>query len=289
MKKRKAKALSDLLWGKILPWIVLAGLSVYVILPLLNMIIASVKPLSEIQVSSGGLLPSRFDFGTYVRMWDTVPLLHYIINSLIIVSISTAISIVISVFAGYALDRFRFRGRRLFGHFLVSAQTMPNFLILLPLYLIYVFIRAVLRVPMVGTYQGVIITYLAFTLPFSIWMMKGFFETIPKELEEAAFIDGCGYIAAIRKIILPLTLPGVTAVAIYGFLLGWQEVLFASALTDSSTRTIAVGLRNYASTTSTYWNEMMAASVTVTIPIVLLFIFLQRYFISGLTAGGVKG
>ena len=99
MKKRRVKLLTDFIWGKLLPWIVLAGLSVYVILPLLNMIVASVKPLSEIQVSSGGLLPSRFDFGTYVRMWETVPLLHYIINSLIIVSISTAVSIFISVFA----------------------------------------------------------------------------------------------------------------------------------------------------------------------------------------------
>lgn len=283
------KKLSKFFWEKLLPTFIIVILSVYVILPLLNMIVASVKPLNEIQISKGGLWPSRFDFGTYVRMWSTVPLSKYILNSTIIVTISTAISIVVSVFAGYALDRFRFRGRKFFGHFLVSAQTMPNFLILLPLYLIYVFIRATFRIPMVGTYQGIIITYLAFTLPFSIWMMKGFFETIPRELEEAAFIDGCGYLTSIRKIILPLTVPGVTAVSIYAFLLGWQEVLFASALTDQSTRTISVGLRNYASTTSTYWNEMMAASVTVTIPIVAIFIFLQRYFISGLTAGGVKG
>lgn len=283
------KMVSDKIWDKYLPGLIIAVLSVYVVLPLLNMVLASVKPLSEIQVSSGGFFPSRFDFGTYIRMWQTVPLSRYIVNSTIIVTTATALSIVMSILAGYALDRFRFRGRKVFGHFLVSAQTMPNFLILLPLYLIYVFIRTTFRIPMVGTYQGIIVTYLAFTLPFSIWMMKGFFETIPRELEEAAFIDGCGYVTTIRKIILPLSLPGVVAVAIYAFLLGWQEVLFSSVLTDQRTRTVAIGLRNYASATTIYWNEMMAAAVTVTIPIVILFVFLQRYFISGLTAGGVKG
>jgi multiple sugar transport system permease protein len=156
-------------------------------------------------------------------------------------------------------------------------------------YLLFVAIRKYLGFPLVGTYQGVILTYMTFALPFSIWMMRGFFETIPRELEEAAYIDGCGVVRALFTIIVPVSIPGIISVALYSFLLGWEEVLFASVLTNKATRTVAVGLRNFSSTTSTYWNEMMAAAVAVTIPIVIIFLFLQRYFIRGLTAGSVKG
>ena len=283
MRKRTSLIEQLFFWGGLL------GLSVYVLLPIGNMILASIKPLEEIQVTGANFLPSRYDLGTYVRMWKTVPLLGYIKNSFIIIGIATMLSVLISIFAGYVLQRFVFPGKKSFGNYLITAQMLPNFLLLLPIYLLFVAVRKYLGFPLVGTYQGVILTYMTFALPFSIWMMRGFFETIPRELEEAAYIDGCGVVRALFTIIVPVSVPGIISVALYSFLLGWEEVLFASVLTNKATRTVAVGLRNYSSTTSTYWNEMMAAAVAVTVPIVIMFLVLQRYFIKGLTAGSVKG
>ena len=285
LKRRRGESILQ----KILVGLGLTILSLYVLLPLVNMLFASIKPLEEIQITGKGLIPSRFDFGTYVRMWQTVALLKYIKNSFIIIGISTFLSVLVSIFSGYALQRFVFKGKRLFGNFLIFAQMFPLFMILLPMYLLFVLIQQITPLRLVGTYTGVIITYLTFALPFSIWLMKGFFDTIPRELEEAAFIDGCGYFGTIFRIIVPVSIPGVIAVGTYSFLLGWQEVLFASVLTNEDTRTVAVGLANFSTTTSTYWNELMAASVTVTIPLVVIFLLMQKYLIAGLTAGSVKG
>lgn len=286
--KRK-KLTSKRLIGFLAFWFSIAVLSVYVLLPLVNMIVASVKPLDQIQVIEGSFLPEKYDFGTYVRMWKTVPLIKYIANTSIIVSCATILSIVVSIFAGYALQRFRFRGNKTFGNMLIIAQMLPGILFLIPLYLLFSLIRTKLGLQLVGTHFGVVITYLTFSLPFSIWMMKSYFSAIPIELEEAALIDGCGYFRTLFSIILPVATPGVIAVGIYSFFVGWEEVLFASVLTNEGTRTISVGLRNYASAQIVYWNEMMAAALTVTVPVVIAFLFLQKYLVMGLTAGSVKG
>lgn len=172
---------------------------------------------------------------------------------------------------------------------LILAQMLPGILFLIPLYLLFSLMRTGLGLQLVGTHFGVVITYLTFSLPFSIWMMKSYFSAIPIELEEAALIDGCGYVKTLFRIVLPVATPGVIAVGIYSFLVGWEEVLFASVLTNEATRTISVGLRNYASAQVVYWNEMMAAALTVTVPVVIIFLFLQRYLVMGLMAGSVKG
>lgn len=263
-------------------------LSTYVLLPIINMAIASVKPLQSIQITGASLLPDTYDFGTYSRMWKTVPLIKYIKNTMIVVTMSTVLSVLVSVFAGYVLQRFKFRGRTIFGNMLIFAQMMPGILFLLPLYLLFNLILQTTGIKLTGTYLGLIITYMTFSLPFSIWMMRSYYQAIPVELEEAAFIDGCGYIGTLFRIVLPVAKPGVIAVIIYSFLVGWEEIMFASVLTNDSTMTISVGLRNYASAQVVYWNEMMAAALTVTVPVVIAFLFLQKYLVQGLTAGGVK-
>jgi multiple sugar transport system permease protein len=275
--------------GQIFFWFSIVVLCTYVLLPLINMAVASVKPLEEIQVITDSFFPRRWDFGTYTRMWKTVPLLHYIGNTFIIVGFATLFSMGASIFAGYAMQRFRFRAGKAFGNMLILAQMLPGILFLLPLYLLFNFIRLKLGVQLVGTHAGVIITYMTFSLPFSIWMMKSYFGAIPIELEEAAFIDGCGHFRTLFRIILPVSVPGIIAVGIYSFLVGWEEILFASVLTNAATRTLSVGLRNYASAQVVYWNEMMAAALCVTVPVVLIFLFLQKYLVMGLTAGSVKG
>ena len=131
-------------------------------------------------------------------------------------------------------------------------------------------------------------TYLTFSLPFSIWMLVGYFNAIPKELEEAAMTEGATPLGALFRILLPVSRPGIVAVAIFAFITAWGEVLFASVLTTDETRTLAIGLRNYASQSNVYWNQLMAAAIVVSLPVVVAFLALQRYIVRGLTTGGVK-
>jgi multiple sugar transport system permease protein len=153
---------------------------------------------------------------------------------------------------------------------------------------IFVNIERSFGITLYGTYLGLIITYLTFSLPFSIWMLVGYFNAIPRELEEAAMTEGATPLGALFRILIPVSMPGIIAVAIYAFITAWGEVLFASVLTTDSTRTLAIGLRNYSSQTNVYWNQLMAASIVVSAPVVVAFLLLQRYIVGGLTAGGVK-
>jgi multiple sugar transport system permease protein len=156
------------------------------------------------------------------------------------------------------------------------------------LFVIFVNLGEATGLPLYGSRLGLIITYLTFTLPFSIWMLVGYLDSIPRELDEAAKVDGNGPIGALVRVVVPAALPGIVAVAIYAFMTAWGEVLFASVMTDDSTRTLAVGLQGYATQNNVYWNQIMAASLTVSIPVVLGFLLLQRFLVAGMTAGAVK-
>jgi multiple sugar transport system permease protein len=145
-----------------------------------------------------------------------------------------------------------------------------------------------LGIDLYGSRPGLILTYLTFTLPFSIWMLVGYLDSVPRELDEAAAVDGNGPMGAFFRVVVPAAVPGIVAVLIYAFMTAWGEVLFASVLTDESTRTLAVGLQGYATQNNVYWNQIMAASLTVSVPVVVGFLLLQRYLVAGLTAGSVK-
>jgi multiple sugar transport system permease protein len=164
----------------------------------------------------------------------------------------------------------------------------PGVLFLLPLFLIFTNLGNTLGIQLVGSWLGLIITYLTFTLPFSIWMLAGYFETIPRELDEAAMVDGSGPMGALFRVILPSARPGLVAVGIYSFMTAWGEVLFASVMTNGLGSTLAVGLQQYSTQTNVYWNQIMAASLVVSIPVVIAFLVVQRQFVAGLTAGAVK-
>jgi len=164
----------------------------------------------------------------------------------------------------------------------------PGILFLLPLFVIFVNLEKSTGIALYGSYLGLIITYLTFSLPFSIWMLVGYFNSIPRELEQAAMVDGATPLGALFRILIPVSRPGIVAVAIFAFITAWGEVLFASVLTTDSTRTLAIGLRNYASQSNVYWNQLMAASIVISAPVVIAFLALQRYIVGGLTAGGVK-
>jgi multiple sugar transport system permease protein len=267
--------------------IVLTVLAVFTFLPLWVMLSSSLKPLRDVQAGFAWL-PTHLTVSPYVDIWSTVPLGHYFVNSLVVSSCSTAVSVVIAILAAYGVSRHRFPGRQLFSVTVLSTQMFPGILFLLPLFLIYVNIGTATGVQLNGSWLGLIVTYLTFTLPFSIWMLVGYFDSIPRELDEAAKVDGNGALGALVRVIVPAALPGIVTVAVYSFMTAWGEVLFASVMTDDSTRTLAVGLRNYASQNDVYWNQIMAASLVVSVPVVAAFLLLQRYLVAGLTAGSVK-
>ncbi len=256
--------------------------------PLYTIVISSIKPLQDVQ-STFRWIPSRVTFEPYIQIWSTVPLARYFLNSVIVCVSATVISVMIAILGAYAISRFRFRGRNPFRLVVLSTQMFPGILFLLPLFIIFVNIDQTFGVQLYGSRIGLIITYLTFALPLSIWMLVGYFNSIPRELEEAAMVDGTTAVGALFRVLVPISMPGIVAVAIFSFMTAWGEVLFASALTTEATRTLAIGLRNYASQSNVYWNQLMAASIVVSIPVVAGFLALQKYLVQGLTAGGVKG
>lgn len=267
--------------------IFLTLLTGFVLLPVHVMVSSSLKPLEDVS-SEFRWIPSELTIRPYFDIWETVPLAKYFVNSLIVAGAATVCSVVIAVFAAYAVSRYRFRGRRLFTVSVLSTQMFPGILFLLPLFLIFVNIGNTTGVALFGSRGGLILTYLTFSLPFSIWMLIGYFDSVPRELDEAALVDGCGPVRALFRVVVPAAVPGIVAVAVYAFMTAWGEVLFASVMTNDTTRTLAVGLQGYSTQNDVYWNQIMAASLVVSVPVVAGFLLLQRYLVTGLTAGAVK-
>jgi multiple sugar transport system permease protein len=274
-------------WLKVTRAVILTLLGIFTLAPIYVMISSSVKPLVDVQ-STFHWIPSRFTVRPFVDIWHTVPLAHYFVNSVIASSVAMAFSVAVAIFAAYAVSRYRFAGRRLFTIAVLSTQMFPGILFLLPLFIIYVNIGNATGIPLYTSRLGLIITYLTFSLPFSIWMLVGYFDSIPRGLDESAQVDGAGPLRTLLRVILPTAIPGVVAVSVYSFVTAWSEVLFASVMTNEDSRTLAVGLQGYATSNDVYWNQVMAASLVVSVPIVAGFLALQRHFVSGLTAGAVK-
>lgn len=267
--------------------VVLTFLTVFTVLPLYVLVVTSVKPLENVR-GTFTWFPDRITFQPFVDMWTTIPLASYLVNSLIVTTTATVLALLVAVLAAYPLSRLRFRGKRLFSMTVLSTQMFPGILFLLPLFLIFVRVEDLIGVELTGSYLGLIVTYLTFALPFSIWMLAGYFSAIPEGLEEAAMIDGTTRVGALVRVILPVARPGIIAVGVFAFITAWGEVLFASVLTDTQTRTLSIGLKLYTSQTDTLWNQLLAASLTISLPVVIAFMLIQRYLVSGLSAGAVK-
>lgn len=272
------------------PWarrFVLGFLTLFTLVPLYVMVSSSLKPLGDVQ-GAWEWVPTTLTIQPFFDIWETIPLAEYFVNSLVISGSAAILSVVIAIFAAYALSRFRFRGKNFFKMTVLSTQMFPGILFLLPLFLIFVNIGNTTGIVLYGSRLGLIITYLTFSLPFAIWMLAGYIDSIPKELDEAAMVDGTGPLGALVRVVIPAAMPGIVAVGIYSFMTAWGEVLFASVMTDSGTRTLAVGLQEYSTQVQVYWNQVMAASLIVSVPVVAGFLLLQRYLVAGLTAGAVK-
>jgi multiple sugar transport system permease protein len=275
------------LWFRWTRRIGLTLLAIFTLVPIYVMLTSALKPLQDVQAAFRWI-PSTITIRPFIDMWTTIPLATYFLNSVIVAVSATVFSVVIALFASYAISRYRFRGRQLFSVTVLSTQMFPGILFLLPLFLIFVNLGNATGIELYGSRLGLIITYLTFTLPFSIWMLVGYLDSIPRDLDEAAQVDGNGPIGALLRVVVPAAMPGIIAVAVYAFMTAWGEVLFASVMTDDSTRTLAVGLQGYATQNDVYWNQVMAASLVVSVPVVVGFLLLRRYLVSGLMAGAVK-
>ncbi len=224
------------------------------------------------------------DIHGYIAIFNMPEFLRYYLNS-VIVSLGT---VVVSLFAGtlaaYSFSRFKYKGRNLFMLIALSAQMFPWAMLLVSLYLMFQ------KVGLLNTYQGLIFAHTTFALPLTIWITKSYFDTLPRELEESAIIDGCGKLRILRSIIFPLSRPGIAAAAIYIFIFSWNDFLFGLTLTtEDKMRILAPGVAlTFIAERKVLWGEMMASAVIVTLPIIIIFLFLQRHFIAGLTAGAVK-
>lgn len=274
---------------RVFRWVVIAVVGVFTLIPLYTMLISSLKPLGDVGSSqSFKWWPSHLTVKPYFDMWHTIPLATYFMNSIIVCTAATVFSVIIAIFAAYAVSRYEFAGKRFFTTTVLATQMFPGILFLLPLFLIFVSIHNNIGLQLYETRTGLIITYLTFVLPFSIWMLASYLQGIPRELDEAARVDGASAMGALFRVVLPAARPGVIAVAVYAFMTSWGEILFASVMTSGNSETLAIGLQGYSTQLGVYWNQVMAASLVVSVPIVLGFLLLQRYLVAGLTSGAVK-
>jgi len=277
-RRRRRQVLFTAAYVVLLVWLIPT------LFPFYWMVLTSIKPTSDIFANPPLFRPSAIVLDHYQSAFAVTPMAHYLINSLIVALSTTALSIILAGLSGYAFARFTFRGKQAALLLILLTQMFPAALLVIPMFIILNDLH------LIDTYGALIIADTTFALPFSIWMLKGFFASIPSELDDAARIDGCSRLQAFWRIILPLAAPGLAATACFAFILSWNEFLFALNFTASdSARTIPVGLALAVSPYYNDWGRLNAQAVMFTVPTLLLFLAMQKYLVKGLTAGAVKG
>jgi multiple sugar transport system permease protein len=240
-------------------------------------------------LSSGDLDILHPTIAAFRDMWSSVDFGHYLANSAIICTVAALLATAFASTAGYALARFRFRGSRTFGFAVIGTQLIPGSMFLLPVFVGFVWLKQNTPIQLLDSRVGMIIVYTAFFTPLAIWFMRSFFLAIPRELEEAAMVDGCTRLRAFLRVVLPAAAPGLLATFVYAFLSAWDELLFVSALTQHAAETIPIWIRNFIGAHNEKEAQLMAAGVVSTVPVMLAFYAGQRWLVKGLTAGAVKG
>lgn len=261
-------------------------LIVYVLMtlyPILFVLLTSFKKTSEFYRNIWGL-PEVFAIENYAEAWKTAQIGSYMKNSVLIIVIVLAATLLTGALAGYALSRFHIRHAELIMMLILFCTMVPSESVIMPMYLI------ISKMKLTASYASMILPYIGWGLPMTTYIFRNFFDTIPNELLEAARIDGCTEVTAFFKISVPLMLPAIATNAIFLFVSWWGELLWASVeLASSSMKTIPIGLVSFSAQYGTNWGPMSAAVCIVLIPLVIFFLFVQKYFIGGLTGGAVKG
>ena len=264
-------------------WICLVLIGGFVFLPLLWMINTALKPTDLTFTNYFFTGPLTLD--NIIHIVTDPKIMTYLKNSLWVSFGSSFMATLVAALAGYSFSKFRYRGRKFVMGMFMMSQAFPQAILLLAIY------TMMNKAGLLGSYWALIISYVVFTLPVGTWTLKSYFDQIPDSLMESAKLDGAGNLRIMLQIVFPLAVPGMVSIAIYGFVWSWNDLLYSMTLvTDSARRTLASGLvMTFLGEASTNWGYMMAASIVAAIPVTIIFVFLQRYFIQGLTSGAVKG
>lgn len=269
--------------GRLIFYFLIVVFAIIIVFPFLWQILTSFKPLSEISSMPPKWLPSELNLEYYVNVFTKRPFLNYLLNSFIVSGVTTLISVLIGASCAYALARLRCRGKKIILTVVLMVSMFPPIANLSPL---FVFMK---NMKLINTYLALIIPYTAMSLTLTVWLLTNFFKDIPKGLEEAAGMDGCGIYRCFATIVLPLGAPGIFAAALITFITAWNEYLYAlTFMTKDQMRTVPVGIALFPGNYDLPWGDIAAASVVVVVPLIIVVLIFQQKIIAGLTSGGVK-
>lgn len=253
--------------------------------PLVWMVLTSLKPQNELFRIPPDFLPNTITFEHYRILLTETPFLRYFVNSMMLATTTTVLVVAVGALGAYSLVRFRYRGRETLAGLVLFTYLLPSVVLIIPLYLMMV------KIGLSNTLASLVIAYTTFSLPYALWLLRSFMAGIPEDLESAALVDGASRMGAFFDVILPQALPGIISTALFTFILAWNEYLYALVLVNSDqSRPLTTGVMNMLITAFNIdWSLLMAASVMMSIPLIVIFAFLQSYLTRGFGAGGVKG
>lgn len=253
-------------------------------LPVIWMIASSFKSNTEIFAYPPRLIDESFSLGAYTAVMTNPEQVRFFVNSYLVSLLVTLFTLIIGILAGYSFSRYDFRFKKFLNLIIIGVQSVPPITLMIP------YFGLIVALGLYNTYWALVLTYMVFTLPYAIIMMTGYFNTLPRELDEAVMIDGGSSRTILWRVLVPISLPGIVSVGVYTFMLAWNEFLFALTLTRTNDmRTVPIGIQLLMGQHSFEWNQMMAMSVLGSLPVLLLFLIFQRYFIAGMSAGSIKG
>jgi len=258
---------------------------VITVYPLLRIFTVSIRPGNRLLSTDLAIIPADATLESYRIVLLEKPLLQWLWNSLAITAATAVIGVILAATSAYAFSRFKFPGRSLGLIFLLTTQMIPSAMLMVPIYILAI------QLGLVGTYRGLVVAYSVTSIPFSIWILKGYYDTIPIDLEEAARIDGCTELEAFWRILLPLSAPALAIVFLFNFTQAWNDYLLARVMlgAQETLLTWPLGLQRLQGQFTTLWGQFSAGAILVTIPVMVLFLYTSKYLISGLTLGSVKG
>lgn len=272
------------IFGRMALYAAVGALLLVVGFPLYWMVMTSLKPSSEIIAMPPVWVTSSPSLEHYRELFEVTAFGRWFLNSLLVCLLSTVMALIVGVLGAYALARLRVRGKAFFGRSVLLAYMFPGVLLVIPLVLVFT------KTGLINTQIGLAFAYLTFSVPFVIWVMRDFLQSVPIDLEEAAMIDGASRLEALRDVVLPQAFPGIIATGIFSFLFAWNEYLFSAVLLrNHELMTLPPAMANFASAMDTRWGLIMAASTLATLPMAIVFAFIQKYLVTGMGAGGVKG